>query len=110
MSINTEVMIAVMRAHVEGKTIQGRCIARIATDPWQDMAKPLWNWSSFTYRVKPEPTIVRAFVVVDQTGRVCSAPHATCIHAERALDQLRRDLPSHLQLRIVELTGQFTPE
>ena len=50
-------MIAVMQAAKEGKTIQSR---RRHPRPdidacWRDAPEPSWNWSTYDYRVKPEP-------------------------------------------------------
>ena len=42
-------MIAVLRAHKEGKTIQSKL-----GKEWADVADPTWNFGTVEYRVKPE--------------------------------------------------------
>jgi hypothetical protein len=47
-------MIAVIRAHKEGKTIECRKCGDVR-DPWE-VAGPTWDFPAFDYRVKPEPS------------------------------------------------------
>lgn len=49
-------MIAVLQAAKEGKTIQFR-IANDDKDRWKDAKCPNWDFSSYDYRVKPEPNL-----------------------------------------------------
>ena len=47
-------IIAVMQAAKEGKAIQRRHhYLQDADVHWEDTPKPVWNWTSFDYRVKP---------------------------------------------------------
>ena len=47
-------MIAVLQAHKEGKPLQFQ--ARDELNKWDDCtASPIFNFSSYNYRVKPEP-------------------------------------------------------
>lgn len=47
---SVDYMIEVMRAYKNGKTVQARYIKG---DRWEDCSRPVWNWSSFNYRIKP---------------------------------------------------------
>ena len=46
-------MCAVMQAFKDGKKIEFMCNGK-----WEGTNKPLWNWDSLNYRVKPEPKYV----------------------------------------------------
>lgn len=48
----TERRIEVMKAYIEGKTIQ--IYDAYKDGSWFDTNCPLWNWQLFDYRVKPE--------------------------------------------------------
>lgn len=50
--------IAVMQAAENGATIQARSTLRPASrpeSPWEDTDRPVWDWCSNEYRVKPKP-------------------------------------------------------
>lgn len=47
-------MIAVMQAFADGKEIEVR---PVGTDDWVPALTPVWNWSCFEYRIKPEPKL-----------------------------------------------------
>lgn len=51
--MTTKEKIAVMQAYVDGKKIQ---FARKNKEDWEDYStgEPLWAWSMFDYRIKPE--------------------------------------------------------
>lgn len=51
-------MIAVLQAAKEGKAIQYWARRNRGTDEnWGDAPKPIWNWATYDYRVKPaEPS------------------------------------------------------
>ena len=62
-------MIAVMQAAKEGKAIQRRYRTHPVTDVyWKDTPKPDWNWTSFDYRVKPEPRRVWVNMYCNRMG------------------------------------------
>ena len=47
-------MIAVLQAAKEGKAIQYRARGNRGTDEnWGDAPRPIWNWATYDYRVKP---------------------------------------------------------
>ena len=51
--MNTKEKIAVMQAFVEGKEIQ--TTTHYSTE-WKELTwVPEWDWTSYNYRVKPEP-------------------------------------------------------
>nr|WP_315061987.1 hypothetical protein [uncultured Campylobacter sp.] len=50
--MNTQEMIAVMQAYIEGEAIE---VSDKGADDWSDIKHPLWDWNSFEYRVKPKP-------------------------------------------------------
>lgn len=54
--VSTEKMIELMKAYLEGKTIQCKKVTN--NDDWYDWydCNPAWDWTNFEYRVKPEPT------------------------------------------------------
>ena len=56
--MDTKQKIEVLQAYLDGKPIQ------IGTgSQWVDYtegSEPLWKWSSFNYRVKPEPMVLYA--------------------------------------------------
>ena len=45
-------MIAVIKAHKEGKKIQSQ---EIGNPNWYDVQFPLWDFYNLDYRIKPEP-------------------------------------------------------
>lgn len=51
--MTTEEKMEVMKAYIEGKTIQ--CKRVDYNDDWYD-CNPAWDWPTFEYRVKPEAT------------------------------------------------------
>lgn len=48
----TKEAIKVMQAYADGEQIE---IYEFSTGRWADTTKPLWNWTSNNYRIKPEP-------------------------------------------------------
>lgn len=63
-------MIAVIQAHKEGKTIECRQRTHLETKgSWQIVPVPSWSFSSYEYRVKPEPAVIYA-VLDGLTGGV----------------------------------------
>lgn len=50
--MTTQEKIAVMQAHVDGKKVQFKLAKASA---WSDCTVPLWGWSEYDYRIKPEP-------------------------------------------------------
>ena len=61
-------MIAVMQAAAEGKDIE--CSGKYLKEKlWRKTSNPAWNWSSYDYRVKPQP---REFTVAyrEDTGQI----------------------------------------
>lgn len=52
-------IIAVVRAHEDGKTIQ--CRISNSTQTWLDAPHPLWDFFGYDYRIKPEPPKAREF-------------------------------------------------
>ena len=48
-------MIEVIKAHKEGKKIQG---AQSGCKTWSDTSRPTWNFYEYDYRVKPEELTV----------------------------------------------------
>ena len=60
--MNTKEMIAVMQAYEDGKQIEGK----LWHDPdWYNVEKPLWDWDSFVYRIKPTKKPVDLSVLID---------------------------------------------
>ena len=53
--MNTETMIEILQAHLDGKQVQCR---RSSEHPWIDVAKdstPMeWSWMHWQWRIKPE--------------------------------------------------------
>lgn len=49
--MTTEEMVNVMKAHTEGKKIQGKAAM---SEGWWDDANPTWDWNHNEYRIKPE--------------------------------------------------------
>lgn len=49
--MKTEEMIEVMQAFVDGKAIQ---IRQRGNEDWQGITTPLWDWSSYSYRIRPK--------------------------------------------------------
>ena len=78
----TKYSIEVMQAYVDGKTIQG-CNPDVT---WGDVEFPTWDWSTFNYRVKPEPLTCWVTVL---NGSLASTVHMSeedaniCVHPER---------------------------
>lgn len=58
--MTTQEQIAVMQAYADGKKIQWNSPVdqQIA---WIDTDEPLWNWCTCTYRVKPEPVLLKTW-------------------------------------------------
>ena len=51
--MNTKEKIAVMQAHLGGNTVQA---ARIGEGDWRPVpVEPIWDFASYSYRIKPEP-------------------------------------------------------
>lgn len=48
--------IAVMQAHLDGKTIQYR--SKTSAGNWFSHPNPEWNWEDCEYRVKTEPRVI----------------------------------------------------
>jgi hypothetical protein len=61
--MNTQEMIAVMQAYVDGKTIECQCTSG---GDWKLNPTPAWDWAEFLYRVKPEPKVF--YIVVRDDG------------------------------------------
>lgn len=60
--MNTREMIAVMQAYEDGKQIE----AKLLSDPdWYNVERPLWDWDSFVYRIKPTKKPVDLSVLID---------------------------------------------
>lgn len=50
--MTTQEKIAVMKALVEGKEIEHASLLDLSN--WKPVAFPVWDWSHFDYRIKPE--------------------------------------------------------
>jgi hypothetical protein len=50
---DTEYILGVMAAFLNGKVIQWRDRFKGEREEWQDTDQPLWNWRGSEYRVKP---------------------------------------------------------
>lgn len=63
-------MIAVIKAHKEGKTIEARPVrgGRIAWRDWGVTQLPAWDFRDYEYRVKKEP--LRFWATVDIHNKV----------------------------------------
>jgi len=70
-----EEKIAVMQAHAKGKSIQCLYHADRVKSLWMDVPQPSWNWSSFDYRVKPEPEEIG--ILFNSRGHVLSVYRLT---------------------------------
>jgi len=53
MAITIEEKLEVMKAYLEGKTIQFKNRKKEDDDSWEN-ANPTWDWDLFDYRIKPE--------------------------------------------------------
>lgn len=51
--MTTEEKMEVMKAFIEGKTIQCNAV-KYDIRIWMDDSNPCWDWNNFEYRVKPE--------------------------------------------------------
>lgn len=67
MATTTQEKIAVMQAHVDGKTIQVRSNGSWS---WSESYNPRWNWCDFDYRVAPE--ILKIYVYRTKDGEILS--------------------------------------
>lgn len=59
----TEEAIKVMQAWVDGKAVQ--CTFTRDNTEWEDFTPndcPLWDWHTYTYRIKPEPVEIEMWV------------------------------------------------
>ena|ERR1700744_2508680 len=56
--IQLALRIGVMQAYLEGKKIEFRQ-DRNASDRWEPVVTPSWNWERFEYRVAPPPLVKR---------------------------------------------------
>lgn len=63
MATTTQEKIAVMQAHVDGKTIQ---VYGNGSWCWSDTYDPRWNWTDFTYRVAPE--VIKIYIYRRKNG------------------------------------------
>lgn len=53
--MTTEEKIEVMKAYLDGKTIESRKHSdKFENIPWHESEKPEWIWGIYEYRVKPE--------------------------------------------------------
>ena len=68
-------MIAVIRAHEEGKQIQFRIGGR--DNNWED-CDPHWAFNCLEYRVRPEAR--EFYITVDENNNVCPASHVLVSH------------------------------
>lgn len=50
--MTVEEKIEVMQAYVDGKQIQVQMLTPSVM--WVDTHKPIWDWDTYTYRIKPE--------------------------------------------------------
>ena len=71
--VETKKAIAVMQAYVDGKQIEA-AQENYTSTLQEGCDSPLWDWSSYSYRVKPEP--IECWVnVLD--GEICSTVYMT---------------------------------
>ena len=49
--MNTDKMIEVMQAYTRGEAIE---VSDKGANDWSEIKHPLWDWSSFEYRVRPK--------------------------------------------------------
>lgn len=54
-TMTTKEMIEVMQAYEDGKPIQFKSCAD-SQDEWSTITDPHWDWTTFTYRIAPEPS------------------------------------------------------
>ena len=81
--MNTKEKIAVMQAFVEGKEIQ---VSTRHSTEWKRLVwMPEWDWTSYNYRIKPEPKFVYINVYTElYDGVTESARHFSKYDAESA--------------------------
>lgn len=76
---------------------------------WDQGIPPLLTWTgtitAAKWRIKPEPVIVRAWVVVDESGAI-ECTFAGYGHAKRDAKSYAEAGPGR---SLMELTGEFTP-
>ena len=78
--MNTKEKIAVMQAFVEGKEIQ---VSTRHSTEWKRLTwVPEWDWTSYDYRIKPEPKF--AYVNVYSYANAKATDSASYPTAERA--------------------------
>lgn len=63
MQMTTQEKIAVMQAHVDGKTIQ---VYSYSNGGWSESYDPRWNWTDFTYRIAPE--LIKIYIYRRKNG------------------------------------------
>lgn len=69
MSMSTREKIAIMRHYENGGEIEVR-VARFTKDAiWISASGPTWNWYNNSYRIKPEPKMIKGWVNVYKNGR-----------------------------------------
>lgn len=94
-------MIAVIEAAKEGKTIQTKL--KRTTAEYAD-TKPTWNFDTFDYRVKPEPTI-RPYANAEEFLKDMKE-HGPCVKYETEL-ALIYIMPTILTKGCVELNSEY---
>ena len=73
----TEKMIEVMQAHVDGKAIQV-----FTSCQWCDLKDPSWDFRYFKYRIKPTP--LEKWVVVNNETNMVAATFSNKVDAEKS--------------------------
>ncbi len=72
--------IAIMQAFADGKTIE----YRNALERWEPIKDPLWNWTNFDYRIKPEPKVIWVNEYPSGRCHVCHETKIDAVHAQHA--------------------------
>ena len=82
--MNTKEKIAVMQAWMEGKE-EIQVSTRHSTE-WKRLSwVPEWDWTSYDYRIKPEPKFVYVNVYLPKGAAEGRTPASNChIHRETA--------------------------
>lgn len=73
----TEKMIEIMQAHVDGKAIQV-----FTSCEWHELSDPSWDFKNFEYRIKPTP--LEKWVVVNNETNMVAATFSNKADAENS--------------------------
>jgi hypothetical protein len=55
--MNIQEQIRVMQHFADGGKIESRCNLNKNNEAWVLCAHPVWNWNTFSYRIKKEPVV-----------------------------------------------------